>query len=158
MELAVTSNCTHSKRLQLSYRVLGFVSCSHLDYHTPKQNFGIMPVERCKPLLSYNARWRLDALYCVRGRKYIYCISFNDSTRQFNSYIREKYGSHLAEHCKKCACVSMFANMIFLRKEKTKMEGKIVEACYRKSAVDECISCLSLNLHEKGLLCLTRCP
>ena len=79
---------------------------------------------------------------------------FNDRARQHKNNVKNGYGSHLASHCKKCACTPKFGQTSFLTFGKSKKEREIVEAYFINKAGDKCVSAASLSLttHERCFL------
>uniref|UniRef100_A0A131YVF8 Tick transposon n=1 Tax=Rhipicephalus appendiculatus TaxID=34631 RepID=A0A131YVF8_RHIAP len=86
------------------------------------------------------------------GRVYIRQTGqcFNDRARQHKNNVKNGYGSHLAFHCKKCACTPMFADTRPLTPGKSKKEREIVQAHFTNKAGDKCVSAAppSSTTHE----------
>ncbi|XP_049524620.1 uncharacterized protein LOC125946165 [Dermacentor silvarum] len=76
---------------------------------------------------------------------------FNDRARQHCNNVKNGYGSHLADHCKKHACIPMFNKTKFIGKGISKKEREILEAFWISIEGDNCVSSPSLLLSEKEI-------
>lgn len=74
---------------------------------------------------------------------------FNDCAWRHRNDVKNGYGNDLVDHCKKCACFSLFKRTNFIGKGKTKKEREIIEAFYIRIEGDNCVSAPSSSATGK---------